>query len=122
MTVREHRQDGIVQIRLEGEDALDCANATRVKAELLRCVQGTEDLVVDLSMVEFVDSAGVGVLVSLFKAARLTGRKATFAGARPGVASVLAIIKLDQIFDLYPDTAAAIQSLGAHARSYTSGA
>ena len=121
MIVQEDRKDGIVQIRLEGDDALDCANAPQVKADLLRCARGAEDIVVDLSKVEFVDSAGVGVLVSLFKAARLAGRRTTFAGARPGVVSVLAIIKLDQIFDLYPDAAAAMRSLGPHARSYTPG-
>jgi anti-sigma B factor antagonist len=75
-------------------------------------VDGTSDIIVDLSHVDFVDSAGVSVLVSLFKAARARDRQVKFVSDRPGVVSILELIKLDQIFDIYPDRTAAVRALG----------
>jgi len=111
MIVREHRLEGAVRAWLDGTDVLDSGNAAQVKRALLRCLEGAERLVVDLSGIEFVDSAGVGVLISLSKAARLSGRRVVFAGPSPGVRSVLALIRIDAILDLYPDAPEALRSL-----------
>jgi anti-sigma B factor antagonist len=111
MIVSDSRQNGVLHLHLMGCDALDCANAAQVRSDALKLVDGTSDIVVDLSHVSFVDSAGVSVLVSLFKAARARDRKVKFVSNQPGVVSVLELIKLDQIFDIYPDRSAAVQSL-----------
>jgi len=47
-------------------------------------LDGRSDLVIDLGRVEFMDSAGVAVLVSVVKAARLNGSQVVFAAALPG--------------------------------------
>jgi len=46
---------------------------------------------------DFVDSAGVGAFVGLYKAARACGTRLRFAGARPGVGSVLELIRLQAV-------------------------
>ena len=98
------REGNIVRLSVSGGDAIDSANAAEVKAEALRLLGGAPDVVVDLSGVEFLDSAGVGVLVGLFKNSRLHGGRARFCGLTPGVRSVLELIQLDRIFEIYDDT------------------
>ena len=67
------REGKIVRLSMSGCDAIDSVNAAGVKAEALKLLGAAPDVVVDLSGVEFLDSAGVGVLVGLFKNARLHG-------------------------------------------------
>ena len=104
-------RDGVaVRLWLSGCDAIDSANAASVKSEALRLLGEAHDVVVYLSGVEFLDSAGVGVLVGLFKHARGLGGRVRFCGLTPGVRSVLELIQLDRIFEIYDDVGAAIRS------------
>lgn len=100
----------VVRLSVSGCDAIDSANAAEVKAEALRLLGDAPDVVVDLTGVDFLDSAGVGVLVGLFKHARLRGGRARFCGLTPGVRSVLELIQLDRIFEIYGDVEAAVRS------------
>jgi anti-sigma B factor antagonist len=111
MRVERSERGGIAHLHLTGADALDMANAHEVKVACLQAVEAGLDVVVDLSEVDFVDSAGVGVLVSVFKRTRLRGRRAAFVGVQPGVRSVLAILRLDQIFEIRPDAPAALRAI-----------
>jgi anti-anti-sigma factor len=110
MKIHAVREGETVRLSLSGCDAIDCANAAVVKAEALRLLGEAPDVVIDLTGVEFLDSAGVGVLVGLFKNARLRGGRARFCGLTPGVRSVLELIQLDRIFEIYDDLAAVARS------------
>jgi anti-sigma B factor antagonist len=109
MNLRVVPEGRFVRLVLSGGDAIDSVNAAAVKAQALALLDDAADVAVDLSAIEFIDSAGVGVLVALFKNARLRGGRARFCGLRPGVRSVLEIIRLDQIFELYDDVATAVR-------------
>ncbi|HEX4823409.1 MAG TPA: STAS domain-containing protein [Candidatus Polarisedimenticolaceae bacterium] len=105
------KQEGrFARLVLSGCDAIDHVNAAAVKAQALTLLADATDVAVDLSDIEFIDSAGVGVLVALFKNSRLKGGRARFCGLRPGVRSVLEIIRLDQIFEIYDDVQAAMRA------------
>jgi anti-anti-sigma factor len=104
-------RQGILHLRLHGSESLDCANAAHVRSAVLAKVNGAQDVVVDLSGIDFVDSAGVSVLVSVFKAARSGGKIVKFVASGPGVVAVLELIKLDQIFDIHPDFESALKSI-----------
>jgi anti-sigma B factor antagonist len=110
MKVHVVRDGGRARLSLSGGEAIDGANAAEVKAEALRLLGETPDVVIDLSGVQFLDSAGVGVLVGLFKNARLRGGRARFCGLTPGVRTVLELIRLDRIFEIYDDVEAAVRS------------
>ncbi len=66
---------------------------------------------IDLSNLEFVDSAGLGVLVGIYKRVKQRGRRVVVAGAQPYVARVMKIIKLDQVFESFPDVPSAFAEL-----------
>lgn len=110
MKLSVHQDGRFQRLVLSGCDAIDHVNATAVKAEALALLGEASDVAVDLSEIEFIDSAGVGVLVALFKNSRLRGGRARFCGLRPGVRSVLEIIRLDQIFEIYDDVQAAVRA------------
>lgn len=103
MRVESKRHDGVLHLLLVGGDALDAHSAPLVKLQARRLIDGSADIVVDLSPVEFVDSVGLSVLVGLFKAARARGCLTNFVGVQPGVRRVMEIIRLDEIFELRPD-------------------
>ena len=110
MKIHVVREGSLVRLSMSGCDAIDSANAADVKAQALRLLGDAPDVVVDLSGVEFLDSAGIGVLVGLFKNSRLHGGRARFCGLAPGVRSVLELIQLDRIFEIYDDVETAIRS------------
>ena len=110
MRVHVVRQGIVARLTVSGCDAIDSANAADVKSEALRLLGDVPDVVVDLTGVEFLDSAGVGVLVGLFKNSRLRGGRARFCGMTPGVRSVLELIQLDRIFEIYDDVEDAVRA------------
>jgi len=110
MRIHLVREGTVVRLSFRGCDAIDSANAAEVKTEALRLLGDAPDVVVDLTGVDFLDSAGVGVLVGLFKHARLRGGRARFCGLTPGVRSVLELIQLDRIFEIYDDVETAVRS------------
>ena len=111
MRVRSTCSDGVVTLSFEGGEALDAHAAPQVKREALPLIDGTADVVVDLTRVAFIDSSGLGLLVSLYKAVRRRGRRAVFSSAQPEVRQVMKIIKLDRIFELHADVESALRSL-----------
>jgi anti-anti-sigma factor len=54
--------------------------------------------VIELNALEYIDSAGLGMLLLAREAAQRHGRGITLAGARDQVARVLAVSKFDQLF------------------------
>ena len=111
MIVRQTVKDGVVVLCVEGTDALDTACAAAFKHAAVAALPAGGDVVVDLGALEFVDSAGVGAFVGLYKAARAKGARLRFAGARPGVSSVLELIRLHRILEMSDDVAGAAREL-----------
>ena len=71
MRVDDRRSDGFLHVRFEGMESLESANASTVKKAVVGRIDGSCDVVIDLTGVAFIDSAGVASLVSMYKATRL---------------------------------------------------
>jgi anti-sigma B factor antagonist len=81
-------------------DALDASNATEVKSAFKELsLEGRDRAVVDLAQVDFIDSSGIGALLSFYKQMdqRLTLRNPT-----PTVLSVLELLRLHRILEIEP--------------------
>ncbi len=65
-------------------------------------------LVVDLSRVSYIDSSGLAVLIEAMQNVGAYGGKFALAGLQEGVRPIFEIARLDQVFQIYPDTAAAL--------------
>jgi anti-sigma B factor antagonist len=86
-----------------------------VTAPLLRArcdallADGTTRLVIDLSDVEFLDSAGLAAMVGALKRARAAGGDVRLvAPETPAVRRILELTRFDRVFDLAPDADTAV--------------
>ena len=65
-------------------------------------------LVVDLSGVSYIDSSGLAVLIEAMQNVAAYGGKFALAGLQESVRPIFEIARLDQVFRIFPDTAAAL--------------
>ena len=98
-------------VRLIGE--LDADDAPTVRALLAEQVlRGPGSLVVDLSRLDFIDSAGLAALVAAHKGTWSAGTSLLLAAPTPPVLKVLAITGLNAVLTTAPSVEAALQQLG----------
>lgn len=73
-------EEGTVVLHLQGD--LDLLAAPELKEQLSRLVPTAPRLIFDLSEVEFIDSAGMGLLCSALKRMRALEKECHFVGAQ----------------------------------------
>ena len=104
--------EGATVVRPGGE-RLDIEVAADFRAMLLSLIeQGHRRLVVDLANVGFIDSSGLGALVSALKTLKRSdnGGDVRLARVQAPVISLLEIIRLNRVFTTYPTVEQAVQS------------
>jgi anti-sigma B factor antagonist len=74
---------------------------------------GRRQFVVDLGRVEFIDSSGLGALISALKLLRANGGELKLANASEPVQSVLEITKLLRVFETHPSAEEALSSFAS---------
>ena len=87
---------------------LDAFTAGELKTQLFAALDsGFDQVVLEMSECELVDSTGLGVLVACVKHAR--GRRLVMASATPEVRRVLEIVGLDRVLPQYGSRTAALR-------------
>jgi anti-sigma B factor antagonist len=108
MTDREI--DGVSVLEIEGRIVLgEESNAFREKVKSLLAA-GKKKIVLNLALVSYIDSAGLGTLVATFHSAKSQGATLKLANLGAKFKEVLQVTKLMTVFDTYDNEAAAIQS------------
>lgn len=88
------------------------ADVPQVRQRLLAIVeQGSGKLILDLAEVGFMDSSGLSVLVSVFKAARAKSGEVVLLHLNPTVRSLIELTRLQQVFSIFDDEATALARL-----------
>ncbi len=91
-----------VVIAVIGE--IELATAPRLRQQVVTVVgEGHIKIVLDLSKVDFVDSIGLGVIVSVLKRVRSRNGDLIVAGPAPRVRALFELTRLDEIVELYAD-------------------
>ena len=75
--------------------------------------EGARKLVIDVASLDYIDSAGIGMLVGCNGQMDRTGGKMRVCGARGTVARAFEIVHMDRIMSLDADVDTAIQNLTA---------
>ena len=84
------------------EQRVDAHNSAQLKQLVLKTLEeGCPALVIDLSEVQFVDSSGLGALLSGYKNANLRRSGFALAGLRRNVGSLLELTGLNRLFETY---------------------
>ena len=88
----------VVQIPVE---ELDASNAAELKRDIGPVLEANKKVVLDLSRLRFVDSSGLGALLSSLR--QLTGRGGDlrlFGMSKP-VRALFELVRMHRIFDIY---------------------
>ncbi|MEM9072741.1 MAG: STAS domain-containing protein [Myxococcota bacterium] len=87
---------------------VDVTNTQELLSAVRSCTaQGSDQVILDLSATEAIDSTALGAIVSLYKSLRVGEGDLKLASVQEGVKRVLALTRLDRVFDAYDDVAAA---------------
>lgn len=101
MNLNIAEKNGFVVIMVN-EERLDAHNANDLKAALLGFFdEGKTNLLVDLKDVRFIDSSGLGALVSGFKNAITHQGTLKLASLQPQVRSMFELTRLHRVFDIF---------------------
>lgn len=68
-------------------------------------------LIVDLSAVEYIDSAGLGLLMNGYVSARNAGHKLLLSGVNDRVRALFQVTRVDHVLAIFPSVEAAEDSL-----------
>lgn len=92
-------------------DALTAAELSKVLTTQI--TEGRANLVVDLTGVEFMSSAGLRTLLGAVKETRSNGGDLRIASTNPGVDKVLKMSGFNNIAKVFPSQAEAVSSFGS---------
>lgn len=93
------QQEEALQIALEGD--LDIISASEMKTKVLDAYEEQpSDLIFDLSALNYLDSTGLGALISILKNVKAQGHQITIRHAKSNVKKLFTITELDQDFIL----------------------
>lgn len=111
MLDKQHKTVGSVEIyRFSG--SFDAMSASGCRESIVRAINdGKKYLILDFSGIDFIDSTGLGFLVSILKAAANQGGKLRICGLSLMLKDVFVMTKLDRVFDLDEDEEASLEAL-----------
>lgn len=110
MQLQIEEKERVVLIAIK-ENRLDAHNSGELKSQLLALFeQGKNNLLVDLQEVRFVDSSGLGALVSGFKNASARSGSLKLCGLQPQVKSMFELTRLHRVFEIFASEQDAITS------------
>lgn len=110
MQLNMTEQGDIIQIRVQ-EERMDAHNSGDLKEQMLQLFdEGKCNLIVDLSAVRFIDSSGLGALVSGFKNASAREGNLKLCCLQPQVRSMFELTRLHRVFEIFADQEEALAS------------
>lgn len=96
------RQNDMLIGTLEDTDRLNATIGPEVKAQLNSNLNKPEvNFILNLQKIKFIDSTGIGVLISALKTARQNNGNFYLSNVNKEVMDLLSLMKLDKVFDFY---------------------
>ncbi|SEP69257.1 anti-sigma B factor antagonist [Azotobacter beijerinckii] len=103
-------EDGILILTLT-ENRLDAANTPQFRELVIEQLKnGLSRIVLNMHTVQFVDSSGLGGLVSILKRIGPMG-DLVLVGLAPNVLKTFTLTRMDRVFSIAPDVDAALKQL-----------
>lgn len=99
LTIQE--QNGVIIGTISETDRINAANASELKVKLNELLEGKGvKFILDLRNVKFIDSTGIGALISALKTSRQNDGNFQLCALQKEVYSLLTLMKLDKVFDI----------------------
>ena len=113
MKLTQEIKGDVVVLRLSGQ-LMGGPDAEAVRDRVAAALaQGFKKLLVDLAEVTWVNSTGLGILISAHIASTQQGGRIVMARVSRRIESIFAITRLSTVFEMHPDESAALQALAA---------
>ena len=110
MNLKTEEQENVVVINVK-EERLDAHNSGELKIEMQRLfMEGKKNVLIDLNEVRFIDSSGLGALVSGFKNAISNQGNLKLSSLQPQVKSMFELTRLHRVFEIFPSTGDALEN------------
>lgn len=109
MEISEQRADGATVLRFSGR--LDGTNSAETDTKLADAVGRNPTLILDLSALDYISSAGLRVLLKAAKQAQTGKQKLLLAGLQPSVKQVFDISGFSTLFATFANRDDALRSL-----------
>jgi anti-sigma B factor antagonist len=114
MTIVKHVKEGdVLVVVIEQERLVDDVTLQELSKDVVEALENTNEkhVVLDFGLVEFMSSAGLGMLIRIKKRCAQHGKALILCNFVPAVADVIRITGLDRLFEIQDDVAQAIASL-----------
>lgn len=103
MNLKQEKINGCTVLYIK-EDRIDAHNSGELKEAILRLIeQGEINIIVQLEQVRFIDSSGLGALLSGYKNAAVKSGKLAIANMQQQVLSMFELTRLNRVFEIYAD-------------------
>ena len=109
MEMKTRKIDGVVVLSLSGR--LDLASGSRLKEEIKNSFKSNHNSIhLNLSEVDFINSSGLGSLVSIMKEVRMVKGRLTLSDLASYVQEIFDITQLSHIFEIFTNEEEALAS------------
>ena len=110
MKLTDREQNGIVVLEPKGK-IMGGPDASLLHDKLHEVMEaGRRQVIIDLSKVEWMNSTGLGILISTYTTLRNNEGELKLANVTDKIRSLLTITKLVTVFDTYDSVAEAVQA------------
>jgi len=109
MTIEFQKEGRIGIIKIIGR--LDASNARELKDNFVKYLEEAIYFIMDFSELEFIDSTGLGAVISAFKHASEVDGDVYIANLQPKPRMVFDITRAYRIFDVYEDVDTALEAM-----------
>lgn len=112
MALSTSTRDGVLFLQVGDPRLLDEARIEQLEKEILQAIEKSteEKVVIDFAKVEFMSSSMLGKLVRIHKKCKEFKAKLKFCSISKDILEVFKITRLDKLFDIEPDAAAAAKA------------
>ncbi len=93
--------DGVAVATVPVEE-LDASNSNEFKRDIAPVLQANSKLVLDLSLLRFVDSSGLGAMLSCLRQLTAKGGDLKLCSMSQQVRSLFELVRMHRIFDIHP--------------------
>jgi anti-sigma B factor antagonist len=112
MRIDSTNKDGVAVALLDAE-SLETGNVAAFRAAITPITDRNDQVVLDLSRVAFMDSTGLGAMLSCLRSLKAKNGSLKLASLTPEVAQLFEMVLMDRVFEIFPDVASAASSFGA---------
>lgn len=107
----QHDLEGSAFIARLTEKSLDASNVQAFRTAIVPQLEQHDKIVLDLSNVEFIDSAGVGTLISCLRIVTERQGQLRLCGLNRAVRALFELMRMHRLFEVHPDRQSALSSL-----------